>query len=440
MQTINKRSLLRSWCWIGVTALLFSSCKIDAIPDPNNPSAGEITKNASLGEIQNLVTGIESGMRDNLGNYLDDVCVIGREYYRFSSSDPRFTSDLLGKGNAVLDNNTFYTTNPFSARYRVVKNANLLIEALTNTKAAISEDQRKAGIAYAKTVEAHELLMVFNLLYGNGVRVDVANPDNLGPFLDKDASLAAIHGLLEEAKADLQSSGAVLPFHTTLWSSDIAGEFYKFNRALAARVSVYQQQWSQALTELDDSFFSLTGDLYEGSYYLFSTAGGDQLTALYYPQNSNGETRVAQPSFVTDATPGDKRLSKVSMRDQNAFVDDLSSDYDVWVYKTNSDPMPIIRNEELVLIYAEAQAQLENPTEALKGINRVRTEAGIGNYGGATDKASLINEMLRQRRYSLFAEGHRWIDMRRYDRLGELPIDRTGDDVWVQFPRPATEQ
>jgi len=48
--------------------------------------------------------------------------------------------------------------------------------------------------------------------------------------------------------------------------------------------------------------------------------------------------------------------------------------------------------------------------------------------------------MLKQRRYSLFFEGHRWIDMRRYDLLGTLPIDRTGDDVWTEFPLPVTEQ
>jgi starch-binding outer membrane protein, SusD/RagB family len=47
--------------------------------------------------------------------------------------------------------------------------------------------------------------------------------------------------------------------------------------------------------------------------------------------------------------------------------------------------------------------------------------------------------MLKQRRYALYGEGHRWIDMRRYNLLGTLPIDRAGDDVWVQFPRPANE-
>ena len=102
-------------------------------------------------------------------------------------------------------------------------------------------------------------------------------------------------------------------------------------------------------------------------------------------------------------------------------------------------PIPIIRNEELVLIYAEVQAQLGNTTNATTAINRVRNAASLGNYSGATDLNSLITEILKQRRYSLYGEGHRWIDMRRYDRLNQLPIDRPGDDVWSKFPRPATE-
>ena len=113
----------------GMLFIIFSwtSCEVEPILDPNNPSVGGITQNASLGEIQNLVVGTEATMRSDINFYFDGVSVIGREYYRYSTSDPRFTSDLLGKGSATLDNNTFYTTNPFDARYRVVKNTNILI-------------------------------------------------------------------------------------------------------------------------------------------------------------------------------------------------------------------------------------------------------------------------------------------------------------------------
>ena len=417
---------------------LLLSCEIEGINDPNNPSLGGILQNASISEIQNLVTGTESGMRDNLNNYYDAVNVVGREYYRFSTSDPRFTSDLLGKGTAILDNNTFYITNPFAARYRVIKNANILIDALTNTKAAITEPQRKAGIAYAKTVQAYQFLLVLNMLHDNGIRIDVKDPDNLGPFLTRPQSIDAILNLLNEANIDLKGNAAVLPFQTTLYSST-ASEFSKFNRALAARVAVYKQDWASANTALSESFLNLTGDLNAGVYHLFSTAGGDQRNPLFFPLNSSGEARVAQPSFITNAEAGDTRLNKVSLRTTAESQDGLQSGYDFYLYKTDIDRIPIIRNEELILLYAEVKAQLGPASDAVSAINRIRNAAGLTNYGGATDKNSLITEILKQRRYSLYGEGHRWIDLRRYNLLAQLPIDRVDDNVWVQFPIPANE-
>lgn len=424
---------------ISIFSMSWISCSVDTILDPNNPSADGIVINASLGEIQNLVDGTESSLRDNLNNYFDGVNVIGREYYRFSTSDPRFTSDLLGKVNAVLDNNTFYTTNPFAARYRAVKNTNILIDALTNTKASITEEQRKAGIGYAKTLQAHELLMVLNEQYGNGIRVDVSDPANLGPFLSKDESLNAIATILNDANANLKGNMALFPFTSTIYGND-GNTFSKFNRAVAARVAVYKKDWTTANTALNESFFELNGELNKGAFYAFSTAGGDQLNPLFYPLNSSGETRVAHPSFVTNAEAGDNRLGKVVQRASAEFQDGLSSTYDFFVYRTNADKIPIIRNEELVLLYAEVQAQSAQLANAVTAINRIRVSAGVGVYSGAVTMPALITEILKQRRYSLYGEGHRWIDLRRYDLLSQLPLDRAGDDVWIEFPRPATEQ
>jgi hypothetical protein len=99
----------------------------------------------------------------------------------------------------------------------------------------------------------------------------------------------------------------------------------------------------------------------------------------------------------------------------------------------------VITNEELVLIYAEAQIQTNNLSAGADALNKIRSNAGLGPYTGPVEQAALINEMLRQRRYSLFFQGHRWIDLRRYNRLNELPIDRPGDVVHQQFPRPFPE-
>lgn len=429
------------------TGLFISSCEINPVEDPNNPSLEVISANASLSEIQNVVDGSEAGMRDQLNQYFDGVSVIGREWYRFSGSDPRFTSDLLGKGNAGLDANTFYTTLPFAARYRVIRNLNILIDALNNSSAITDANQKRAGVAYAKTLQAYQLLMVENMQWENGIRVDVKNPDVLGPFLSRAASFDAIAGLLNEAYPDLANSSVAFPFSSTLSIRNISqdtappgpAQFAQLNRALAARVNVYRADWAGALSALNQSFFQLNGDLYLGVYHIYSTAGGDLLNPVYVTPNTSGETRVAHPDFINDAEPGDQRLNKVSLRTDTAFQDGLTSYYDVAVYKSNVDPVAIIRNEELILIYAEIKAQTGDAGESVNAINIIRNKAGLGNYTGGTTLPDLINEILNQRRYSLYGEGHRWIDMRRYNKLNELPIDRPEDNVWLQFPRPATE-
>ena len=189
-------------------------------------------------------------------------------------------------------------------------------------------------------------------------------------------------------------------------------------------------------------FFDINGNLQTGAYYTFSTAGGDQLNPMFFPLNSSGETRVVQPLFISEAEAGDSRLNKTPARTTSTTQDGLTSSYDFFVYPGNSSKVPIIRNEELLLIYAEANAQLgsgANLTNAVTALNKIRNAASLPNYGGAVTQSAITDEMLKQRRYSLFGEGHRWIDMRRYGRLNTLPIDRAGDDVWPQFPRPANE-
>ncbi|WP_266202668.1 RagB/SusD family nutrient uptake outer membrane protein [Pontibacter kalidii] len=432
---------------LGLLALCLTlpACEIDDVPDPNNSTIEDIRENTTVGQLNNLVVGAESGMRNSLGTYYDAVSVIGREVYRFSASDPRFTTDLLGSGSNVLNNNTFYITNPWSSRYRVVKNLNVLLDILSDNSMVsagkITEAQRQGYLGFAKTIKAHQLLLNLTMTYDNGIRIDVNDPDNLGPVVGREEALAAITALLDEAKGHLEQAGDSFLFPL---SSGFAGfntpeTFLQFNRALAARVSVYRENWTEALENLEASFFDLNGEFDRGVYYIFGTGAGDQLNPLYYPQNAAGEVRVAQPTFISDATPGDDRLSKVSQRAQAATQRGLSGAYDVWVYKSNTAPAPIIRNEELILIYAEANIQTGDLEEAVNALNIIRTRHGLQPYGGPVTQAALIDEMLYQRRYSLFFEGHRWIDVRRYDRLDELPVDREGDDVWERFPIPFAE-
>ena len=136
---------------------------------------------------------------------------------------------------------------------------------------------------------------------------------------------------------------------------------------------------------------------------------------------------------------GDDRIGKATLRTTPVTKDGLTSDRDIWVYTSSTAPIPIIRNEELILIYAEASIQNEDFESAVTALNIIRNGHGLDDYSGPQTTDALINEMLTQRRYSLFYEGHRWIDMRRYNKLSELPLDREGDQVWSALPIPLTE-
>ena len=160
----------------------FMSCKKE-YGNLNGPTIEDYVKNASIGQLNGLVTGTLSGMRNSIGTYLDAVSVIGREIYRFSNADPRFVTELLGQDQTTLNNTGFYLTNPWAARYRAIKNCNVLIQAATNST-QISDAEKKGYTGFAKTLKAYELLMNLNLTYSNGVRIDVADPNNLGAYFN----------------------------------------------------------------------------------------------------------------------------------------------------------------------------------------------------------------------------------------------------------------
>ncbi|MEQ8219399.1 MAG: RagB/SusD family nutrient uptake outer membrane protein [Arenibacter sp.] len=411
-----------------IIGFLVFGCTIEDGKDLNGPETASISEGVSRPELPQVVSGILADMRDRLNTQIDVISVVGRDYWRHQSSDPRWTGDLM---TGVLDDNAFYLTTPYAARYAVVKECNLLLEGLENTTTDFSEAEKSAIRGFANTIKAHELLTVLNMLYQNGIRTDVADPDNLGGFEGYDAALTTILGLLNTAATDLATGGDVSP-------NTLGVSYLEFNRALTARVAAYQGNYSLVLSALDDSFMDFAGDMYIGAYYQFSAAGSDELNQLFFALNSTGaNARIAHPDFVNSAEAGDNRLDKVVLRTDGPLnIADLTpGTHDVYIYESNTDPVAMIRNEELILLYAEAN-MTDNPGEAEMAINVVRDAAGLGPVvPGSVDEDRLLYE----RRYSLFAEGHRWIDLRRFDRLDELVIDRAGDNRVTQFPIPQNE-
>ena len=170
-----------------VMITMMVSCEVEEFSDLNGPEVSAFEDQITRGDLQDLIGGILYSSRLRLGTYYDDCGVIGREYWRFSGSDPRFTTDLLGGGNSVLDNNTFYITGPWAARYRTVKNANLILGFFDtqDLSAQFSTSEIDATIGLLRTFIAYELLLNLNLTNDGGIRLDVADENNLGPFVSR---------------------------------------------------------------------------------------------------------------------------------------------------------------------------------------------------------------------------------------------------------------
>lgn len=420
--------------------MLFSSCDLDEIENPNAPTVTSFAQGASAGDIQLLATGLEAIMRSDLAFHYDTVSILGREYYDLSGVDPRYTTELL-KG--PLDNNGFLTTRSYAAWYKVVKSANILIEAVENSVAGFSEEDKNNYYGYAKTLKAYALLMVANRQFDNGIRLDVADPDNLGPSVGYSEALSAVMSLLEEADNHLSNvSSDFVNLSAGFAGFDTAETFSEFNRALTARVALYQGNNQMALDLLEDSFLDLDGDPYKGPAHIFGLTGNDILNNQFHVPLQKGQEFMIHDSWIDDAEPGDTRVEEKAIElPGGTLYDGLSADYQIAVYDSNVDPVYLIRNEELILIYAEANIGIDND-ETIKAINRVRNAASLTDYSGSTDDSSLLAEVLKQRRYSLLAEGHRWIDLRRLNMLNaeNVPLDRAGDNIITAFPTPFTEQ
>lgn len=414
-----------------------TSCSFDEQVDPNRPSLEGVLTEASQNQLNNLIVGVESAMRNGLAIQTTGSGTMARELYLFDA-DPRNTGDLLGANGSSLDNNSFYSTAPWGGRYRSIKNANILLQSLDNTSSVT--DIQKAGYrGFANTIIAYELLEVLRSY--NRARVDVADPDNLGPILEFDAALTEISSLLNSAATDLNGAGGEFAFPLAGFVGfDTPDTFLQFNRAVEASAAVYAGDGAGAISALGASYFDLNGDLTVGPQHVFSLGAGDVTNGLFKITDNNGDQIIVHDSFIAEAEAGDTRVtSKTSVRSNPTSQDGLNGTNQTALYETNISPVDLLRNEELILLFAEASILANSLPDAEGALNVIRNSAGLPDYTGAQTADALTTELLMQRRYSLWAENHRMFDLRRYGLSNMLPIDRTGDQIFNVLPVPLSE-
>ena len=239
--------------------------------------------------------------------------------------------------------------------------------------------------------------------------------------------------------------------------------FLQFNRALKARAEVFRATflacatcWTSAQTSLGESFLTRTGlpgSLSLGAYYGYSTAANEpqnpiteKLDALRYFVHPSLAALVQNQAGGAPDARWSSKTRVVPPRDWNG----VSSTIKPVMYNSGGgsvpDPgadIPIIKNEELLLLSAEVNLGLGNKTAAIADIDSVRIKSGALPPTTLTilsADSAFVTEILYNRLMSLLWEqGVRWIDARRYGRLASLPLDRAGDAVFPSMIVPAGE-
>lgn len=400
-------------------AFVMMSCETLEFSNPNSPVVDDVS-------IQSIVTGVEASMRIDWAIYLRVVSIHGREAYYFEPADPRYTGELL---NGNPDPGGFLTTRPWTGRYRTIANCRFLLD-------------KNAGPAvdgFAQTIMAYQLLLNLNYMDVNGIKIDYSG-DLSVPLASKAEAFAEINRLLDAGNTNLAGAGGSFPFALSngFAAFNTPANFAKFNRAIKARVAVYEGKFQDALTALGASFLDPAAPLNLGAYQVYGGGLGDQVNEVYENPDAAFVKWMAHQTFETDAEAGDQRFAqKVQKRSPATTFDNLTSDLAITITQSSTDPLPIIRNEELLLLRAEANIGLGQFGAAQADINLVRAAAGLPPV--TLSAANALDQLLYEKRYSLFAEGHRWVDLRRYGRLNTLPTDRAGDVVVPAMPVPETE-
>ena len=424
----------------------------DEVTNPNAADAAVISSEATLVQLQALVAGLESRTRLYIATTSRALGSFGREMLAYRDSDPRFTTDWLGRA-LPPDPNFFAVGNTYNGPYQCIKQANVLMDAAANTS-AVSGGEISGINGFAKTIQGYQYLPPLMTQFQNGIRVDVNDPLNPGPFLGFDDALAAIRAILDSGLSDLNGAGGTFVFALTSGFDgfNTPSGMAQVNRAIAARAALYAEDWAGVISALNGSFMDMAGDMDLGPAHTYEGGDGtanNPFNPFFYPLDQfSTQIEVVHPGVLADVEAGDTRASKFFERSPANYVSNQALQEYVATHQdgrwgTNTQNVPFIRNEELILMFAEASAQLGNTTDAVDAINVVRSNAGLADYAGATDLNSLIDQILFERRYSLWFEPlpHRWIDLRRYNRLTELEDDfiATDESFFDQLARPQAE-
>ena len=444
----------------GVVVVAGCSSNQFDIQNTNAPTVEATTGTPTKLTLARLAVGVAQGLLADVGPEITTWGAFGREDYNLLGNDPRTTTETIagpldpgGVGGGQW------------GKYASIRTINIYLAAVDKA-ADMTAAEKAASKGYAQTLQAvlfHRLLLR-NASLGIPVDVAVGLDQPPAPFLTQANAYNRIISLLDDARTNLAGGGAAFPFTMPpgYTGFDTPANFIKFNRGYFAKVQNHRATfvgggaaaYQAAITALSQSFVDPAGSLGAGVSYAYSSASGEPANPVTEPLSAvrfyiHHSIRDAAQFKTNGVDKDDRYVNKtrpVAPRTQNNLTETLKPI--IYNKPGTFDPdldadVPLLKNEELILLRAEARWFTGDKANDLADINAVRTRSGgLPNTSltpGSADPA-FVTELMYNRRYSLlFEQGTSWHDARRFGRQTDLPRDRAGDTIFPYMTIPAGE-
>src|SRR5438477_1332542 len=416
--------LERSWTMrrllaslVAAAAVTQAGCSLD-LTNPNSPTlAGAAADPRTL--TAQMIVGVMATYRDNRPDLIRAFGSFGRETYYMFLTDGRF---ITGPYRDWQKNNAFDAGSQWAGRYQNYRNAyaamtlvNSLPTDTTSTPTRLTAAEKAGAFGVLKTFIALEMLSVIEARGAIGAVVDMTDDVNaVLPIVSEDSVYKWITALLDDAKGNLDTAGTsfYFPMHSGFSAFGVPANtpagFGQFNRAIKARVEAKRGSlgcspscYQASLTALGQTWITdLTAfNRDNGVYVIFGTSGGDVLNTISFATNTSPWVHPLIDSIPSVALD-DRYRRKVDTHETPSTENDacttgysasrtevgVTATHRPCTYATNITPIPVIRNEELVLIRAEARWFTGDTSGALADLDSVRVNSGATRGGTAVVK------------------------------------------------------
>src|SRR5438477_626560 len=250
------------------------------------------------------------------------------------------------------------------------------LDQLLNSPTASTVNTAIVGLVISLRDRVGTEASAMGILGKESYNLDQAEPRNVLGYLQGPIEPG---GFVQDMSWTAGYSAFSFPLHAGFTGFSTPATFLQFNRGIKARTEVYRKQWALALTALSESFIdaSPTASLSKGVYHVYSTASGDVTNPLFDPT----PTRLyVHPSILNGAQlrangQVDLRLSSKTAPGVSRVVQQVQGTSKFTIYPTSTTSVPILKNEELILLRAEARYQSGDAAGALADINFIRVNS-----------------------------------------------------------------